>query len=160
MSQNIMKLYLRKYYEALPQKIFWIFTLVNISTLEDFFDFLFSKFFFSKFFFIIIFFKGSMHRGLGVRIDSPHFFRTHAQYLLAQHWACKFFFIRTQTHTMGLFSPPRYSIFSGDHGLLVVIGRPIENRRPMFLSPFVCLLVGWLVVGHTKLKKCPTRLFL
>ena len=24
-------------------------------------------------------------------------------------------------------------------------GRPIENRRPMFLSPFVSWLVGWLV---------------
>ena len=37
--------------KALPQKIFWIFILVNISTLEDFFDFFFQSFFF-RFFFV------------------------------------------------------------------------------------------------------------
>ena len=44
-SENIMKIYLWKYYKALSLKIFWIFTLVNISTFEDFF---FSNVFFSN----------------------------------------------------------------------------------------------------------------
>ena len=45
--------------------------------------------------------------------------------------------------------------------LLLIFGRPIENRRPMFLSSLVSwLVVGcWLLVGHTKLKKCPTSFF-
>ena len=91
--------------------------------MEGFF-LVFSKFFFSKKFFLKKFF-----------------------FWKRKNWKKNWKKIYHQDIVSSLFSPPRYSIFSGDHGLLVFwvffFGRPIENRWPMFLSPLVCLLVGW-----------------
>ena len=38
----------------------------------------------------------------------------------------------------------------------LIFGRPIENRRPMFLSP----LVGWLVSLSHEVEKMSNKLFL
>ena len=58
------------FYKNIGLKIFWIFIIVNISNLEDFFDFVFQSFFYKNFFL-----KGLCIEGLGGRIHSPHFWR-------------------------------------------------------------------------------------
>ena len=84
--------------------------------------------------------------------------------------------------------PPRYSIFSGDHGLLVLYYFVLLLKFPHLITTFMLLMVhhmvfgftmlfwspdwksatsvfefvGWLVSSlacHTKLKKCPTSFF-
>ena len=95
-----------------------------------------------------------MHRRLGGRIGSPHFFDAHAKYpesgeALATfsrnyaelYWDFNESIPRSlgvrEVPKMGLFSPPRYSIFSGDHGLLVFIDFWFETNlnNKLFMFP-------------------------
>ena len=64
------------FYKTIGLKIFRIFTIVNISIFDFFFQFFFKR--------VYSLMAWGPHR------LSP-FFGAHAQYLLAQHWACEFF---------------------------------------------------------------------
>ena len=81
-----------------------------------------------------------MYRRLGGRIYSPHFLACTPS-ICWPSIELAVFFIRTQTHTMGLFSPPRYSIFSGDHGLLFFFFEKIYRCKLSKLSVSYYVLI-------------------